>query len=248
MMRLRYFVILLFAVLVSSCHKKRAAEIVVEESGDVGAPLSEVCALIGDSFGAWTDVYVPVTLELEAPAQFGISGRATLVRDSLIHLSLRKMGMEVAVVSIDADSVVFVDKYHKMYVAEPLSALAPVSLLTVGRLQSVLLGRPFSADGAWYGTVCAAPDSSMAMGSISLVISDENQIDFNYYDIVGTVAGPTPAKVQMLAFTTLANAAATVKWQFDKAKWDSGRRPSVKIGGDYSRIEGASLINMLANQ
>ena len=247
-MRLQFIILLALCILMGACRGRKAPQKATEEAGDIGRPLSEVYDSIGGSFPAWQDVYAPVSLELQAPAQFSISGRATLVRDSLIHISLRKMGMEVAVVCINPDSAFFVDKYHKMYVAEPLSALVPDSLVTLPQLQCLLLGRPFPASDLWFGTTAESPSGAYAMASISLLAGADNQLDFNYFNTADTISGPVPALVQLLAFTPLTNASALVKWQLDKAKWDCGRRPSFKLPSGYDRIDGASLIRAIANQ
>lgn len=89
----------------------------------------------------WTDLYVPVKLELTEPARMSISGRATIVRDRSIYLSLRMIGMEVATVYVDADSIFATEKVHRQMIAVGFDATLGRKL-TVGELQDLLLGDP----------------------------------------------------------------------------------------------------------
>lgn len=89
----------------------------------------------------WTDIYVPVKLELTEPSRMSISGRATMVRDESIYLSLRMIGMEVATVYIDRDSIFATEKMNKQMLAVGFED-ALGKRMTVGELQELLLGEP----------------------------------------------------------------------------------------------------------
>ena len=92
----------------------------------------------------WSDLYVPVKLELTEPARMSISGRATMVRDRSIYLSLRMIGMEVATVYVDTDSIFATEKLHKQMLAVDFDKTLG-GKLSVGELQDLLLGDPGKA-------------------------------------------------------------------------------------------------------
>lgn len=94
----------------------------------------------------WNDIYVPVKLELTEPSRMSISGRAIMVRDQSIYLSLRMIGMEVATVYIDRDSIFATEKMHKQMLAVGFDD-ALGKRMTIGELQSLLLGDPDGKTG-----------------------------------------------------------------------------------------------------
>lgn len=96
---------------------------------------------LADSYTEWTDVYLPVNLSLSSPKKLSVSGRATMVRDKEINISLRLLGMEVAVIYINTEKAYVVDKYHKMYLCEDLDKLLGGYDVTIADLQNLLLGR-----------------------------------------------------------------------------------------------------------
>lgn len=100
------------------------------------------CSMI-QSYGAWTDVEMPVSLRLSKPKSISLSGRATFVRDKFINISLRILGFEVGALTVTTDSVFAYEKHGKRYIAEDLSSLLHGLPVTVGNIQAMLLGRPF---------------------------------------------------------------------------------------------------------
>lgn len=237
MRRLPFF-ILAFALLAVSCRK--AAPLPAEVAAT--APLREAYHSVGSRYGAWYAVYMPVHLSLESPSQFSISGRALLVPDSLIYMSLRKLGMEVAVLNIDCQRAVLLDKFHKIYISEPWPESAPDSLLSLRTLQSALLGRPWAAADCWKGYV-----ADSLLSATALRLGDYAGIDFFYSDFCATPCGPVPALVRLNATSPFFEASACIEWQPEKADWDSDRRPAVRIPDDYKRVDAAALLRLLSN-
>ena len=96
----------------------------------------------------WHDMYAPVSIRLSEPMQLSISGRATLVRGESIHMSMRMLGIEVAIVHIDNDSTWVVDKYHKIMCVEPTANLLRGRKITLTDLQELLTtDRSYSRGG-----------------------------------------------------------------------------------------------------
>lgn len=113
----------------------------------VGADTDAYVAALAASYGTWTDVNVPVTLQLTSPTKISVSARARMVRNSCIDLSFRFFGMEVARVWISSDSIVAASRQKKVYLAESLATLTKNLPMNVGNLQDMLLGRPFILGG-----------------------------------------------------------------------------------------------------
>lgn len=144
-MKLKHIILLAAAMMLSGamtgCGSRKAATAIASEAGE------------------WHDMVVPVKLSLKSPASFSLSGRATMVRDSVVYMSFRVIGFEAAVLNVTADSAFFVDKYHKYYFAESLDDILGHyrDYIGIGRIQDILLGRSeveenhtvtFGADGA----------------------------------------------------------------------------------------------------
>lgn len=93
------------------------------------------------TYKPWHSISVPVKVELKSPAKMSLSGRAYMVNDSVIHVSMRLLGFEVAVLHVTSDSIYCVDKVRKMAIVEGLDRLSAGSGVTLGQLQSLMLGR-----------------------------------------------------------------------------------------------------------
>lgn len=173
----------IIAVVMGACSSMRKAAAPVEETAT-----------------AWHTLYTPVRISLQKPAAFSASARATLVRDSLIHFSVRVFGMEVAQLRADADSAWLIDKYHKIYTSVPLAALARKHDISLGQVQDLILGQASLADimpaAAEMVTVAAA-------------------------DYAATPAGPVAREVQISAQVHRRDVAASLRWDLDKARWNT---------------------------
>lgn len=132
-------------------------------SADAGQRLDKLMS----SYKLWTTMSVPVKLELTAPTRLSLSGRAYMVRDSLIHISLRFLGIaEVAVVRITPDSVYCVDKVHQMAIVEGINKISDATGITVTQLQDLLIGMPF-VPGSRTGV-------SLVNKDVKLVVTDDS--------------------------------------------------------------------------
>jgi len=96
------------------------------------------------SYSDWTDVQMPVRLELTSPKNFAVSGRATMIRGKALFISLRMLGLEVASIYADTDSVTVMEKLHKTAYVESLSRFTAASGMSLADIQDLLLGRAFA--------------------------------------------------------------------------------------------------------
>lgn len=102
-------------------------------------------AALANSYADWTDVSLPVKVQLNQPKRLSVSGTAKMVRGKALSVSLRIFGIEVGSMYADQDSVIVIAKFNNMYCSESLSQITATYGLTLADLQSVLLGQVFTS-------------------------------------------------------------------------------------------------------
>lgn len=179
----------------------------------------------------WQDIQIPVRVNLEKPMSFSMSGRATMLRDSLINISMRVLGMEVAVINLNSDSLFLVDKFHKYYFAEPLQDILGSHKMSVGQIQDLILG---TAVGEPTDLTFNNPGSS-------------EPVHVKYADFVNTAVANIASTIAITAPVTDKEVDATLQWSADKAKWNSGASVRFKSPDktSYSRIPLADVLRIL---
>lgn len=175
---------------------------------------------------AWHTLYAPVKLSLRQPMAFSASSRATMVRDSLIHLSVRVFGMEVAQVRATADSAWLVSRYHKVYTAVPLRSIASSSGLTLGHIQDLLLGQGDFAD--------LVPAAAGTFGMDASGFKD-------------TPAGRVASLVDITANLKNRSLAASLEWDLGKARWNGTVDTQWSIPQGCRYIAPEELLSSLKN-
>ena len=252
---------------------------VLEEPADTlcEAQSSEILGFYSamcDSYRDWHDVHMPINLSMQAPDGMSISGRATMVRNEEIYISLRVMGFEAAVIYANTDSVYFVDKYHKYAFGESFKSLMGSSGLTIGNLQDLILGRAFAPG---QGTICeesavslftdgenswgiesdpntpngmewwciATMDAEPVASSISFARSETSQADFLYSETQPTPAGPVAGIVNIALIDGMKGVSAQLKWGLKDAKWDTDKQINFKQPNGYKIITTDQLLRFL---
>lgn len=124
--------------------QSEARQSVMSRSGAVNTADAQRYAEMMAHYGSWTDVRMPVSLKLRKPVSFSVSGQATMVNGRAMHISLRLLGFEVGAITLTPDSVIAYEKRGKRYIAESLKNILHGFPVTVGNIQSMLLGRPFA--------------------------------------------------------------------------------------------------------
>lgn len=173
---------------------------------------------------SWTTLYAPVNVTVDKPMSAGFSGRATMERDKYIHVSMRFIGMEVAAMYIDTDSVCFVDKYHKYVFAESLDNLlgSKYSYLTIGDIQQIILGQKS--------------------------IPDAEGLNVTATKYVDTPAGSVASELSIEATTPQVTVDAFLSWNPADAQWnDPTKTISFKVPSNYRRITLSTLKSYLKN-
>lgn len=233
---------------------------------------------IADSYMEWADLYAPVTLRLESPKSLSVSGRATMVNGKDILISLRMLGMELAVIYINEEKVYAVDKIHKQYIEENLGSLLSGVDITISDVQNILLGRLtslgkgivnradasdftfLSADSQWVLTperqfkgtslnFIATKTEPPVLTDISLRIQGKGVFDCRYSDITDTPAGVVAAMLTLIAPMDKSDVRASVEWNMQEAKWNEGRKPTFKNpSSSYKKIDLKSLLQSIGKQ
>lgn len=232
---------------------------------------------LGEKYQSWETLYVPFTMRCEKPVSMSISGRATMVRDSYVHMSMRMLGFEVAVVYIDNDSVVVADKYHKIVVSEPIDALTARTGLTLGNIQDLLLGRAIYPGVGLLGTfddvdkffkisfsdtdgAVVVPRKaplgatwSMALSQepslMTIILKPDGKPDFrlSYSDFRSTEGGDVASEFELTGMVSDKQIEAACQWNFSKARWNQSVSEPSVSFSSYRRLSAADLIGAFKN-
>lgn len=126
----------------TGCRTSRSAAI--SGTGDATEmTLAERAHAVAAANLPWTQLNLPVKIAVKSPQKISLSGRIYMRRDRDIYITLRVLGMEVANMYVNSDSVYAADKLHKYYIAEPIKDIFAGASLSIGDIQDALLGRPF---------------------------------------------------------------------------------------------------------
>lgn len=218
------------ALAFSACKGRKAALRPLDLGGEQMA-LAQACPMLEGSYREWASVQCPVALAIDAPQRASVSGRCTMVRDSLIYFSLRAMGMEAAVIRITPDSAWIIDRYNGAYLAEPLDSILGGYPLGIADMQSLLMGRAFvpsPALPAESAMAAIAPGPAPALLSIALAGPAGQRAAFIYADTASTPAGPMAADIAASLRLRGLAIDASMQWKLKDAKWNTGRRPQFR--------------------
>lgn len=273
-----YIIICLCAVVaMSSCRSSKSATTTPSTTSSSNVNIEEIHSNIMlssklDSVGAlyhsWNDVELPVDLELISPNEFSVSGRATMVKDKSIYISIRVFGFEAANIYINNDSIHATYKMGKIYIADDVRKLLKGYPVNVGDLQNILLGRAFILGD---DTIKSANEISVLSKGATWEVSPKCEIDgVNYYFTFNSVddtlklltvliqgANPVLCNYNNIADSEIGKVAeeltisanlkqqlkASLKWNLKKAKWNTGATPKWKAPKGYKRVNVEDLLN-----
>lgn len=268
--RFLFSAIIIFTITVlQSCHSVKSS-VSTTLSDDTEEEL--YTRLISD-YKSWSDIYMPVTLSVSSPMDMSISGRATFIRDSEIHLSLRMIGIEVAVIYINNEKIYIIDKFNKRYIEDSLSKLPGDLPVTVSNIQDMLLGRIFlpgvgtlaaadaskfilseSKDRTWTLTpraqvkgadwhFNASRTNPPMLTGISLKLATGEPVECVYSDQNNTLAGLIASSLGLSTTFGSKKINVNVSWGLNDAKWNTGR--SIKFSAPGSSYKRISLDSLI---
>lgn len=215
--RLMLPVVILTLMSATSCRSRQSA--------DTNVSASQIELSVARQ---WHDLRIPVSIAIESPVILSVSGRATMVRDSLVDISMRVFGFEVASARVTPDSVFLVDKYHKYYFAEPLSQFLGGRDLSLGDIQNMLLGRGMKSPLVF--------ENNHGKGPVTI----------SFGDYVNTSGGPVASSVDVSAPLRQMDIRAALEWDTGDARWNT--YPKIKYSGpgnNYRRITASNVRDML---
>lgn len=266
------------AIAISGCHSSKSASSTTDKH-DKTQPTKGIKALTQNldsvvaSYKDWNDVEMPIDLEMLQPKEMAVSGKATMVKDQSIYISIRVFGFEAANIFINNDSIHATYKMGKLYIADDLKKLLKGYPVTVGDVQNILLGRAFVLGNGKLSasnTSVAIADNGAAW--IATPHCDINGVDYNYtfnastnlLDILTvliqganpvlcsysshtiTSVGNVAEKIVISAATSKQPLKAAITWNVDKAKWDTGAKPKWKAPKGYKRVDVNTLLRVLS--
>lgn len=280
--RLRNFGLLLIgiaAILTSSCHSGRSAAgrgDSYEQTSGGNLSQSELKTRLTDlsqSYGAWNDVKIPLTMRLKSPKKFSIGGTLTMKRGDNIHLSLRFLGMEVASLMVTQDSIFALYKLEKLYFAESIKDLFGGFPATVDNVQDLLLGRAFilgdspltasrcSLGGDRYNWTITPDGSPKGMSytftvdtptgnleSLSVTPGNRKPITAEYSDFATGPTGPFAATTLLSASGAKLTLSAELDLNARRAEWNTGASKTWTTPKGYTRVTAAEIMKIATSR
>lgn len=233
--------------------------------------LGNLFSSLEKSYGMWKSVKVPVSLKLQQPKKFSISGVLTMERDCGIHLSLRVLGMEMASLTVTGDSLYAVYKLERLYFAESVSDLLGGFPATVGNVQDLILGRAFvlgssvldgsscklaGNSGQWTITPTKASkgvgysftvDATAGnVESLTVEIPARRPISAHYSDFAKTEAGPVAGTTEIAASTSKSRFTGELTVNTRRAEWNGATVKKWSVPKGYTRVKTSDVMRMLS--
>ncbi|MCM1333133.1 MAG: DUF4292 domain-containing protein [Bacteroides sp.] len=235
------------------------------DTGDSQASYSEVVK----QYPAWTDVEVPLNIDISSPVNFSISGRAKMVRGNVVDISLRMLGFEVGRLYLNSDSVFGYVKMSKTCIAESLGDLTAQIPMNISNVQDLLTGGVFLLGNAVLaesnkadfmiekdnGGIMLIPRKQPDKFQYGFFVNDNNRVarfvggdnDRNIQcDYSGYSANKKnlPADVDVTV-SIKRPVVASINWRWESAKWDTGLSPRFSMPRGYKRVRSQELLNHL---
>lgn len=222
----------------------------------------------------WHDVVMPIDLSLHQPKALSVSGRATMVKEESIYISIRVFGFEAANLYLTPDSIYASYKLNKIYIAENTKQLLADYPITIGNIQDLLLGRAFmlgngtlSANMKKKLTLSSKTDSwvvtpeqnlknviysfifdlnSNALAMTKVDIEGKKPVECKYMNPpVNTVAGYVSKGINISTILKDNPIDAEILWNLNSAKWNSGATAKWKTPKGYKRLSVSDLLKAL---
>lgn len=224
---------------------------------------------------SWTDVKVPVSVNLRSPRHFSVSGRLTMVRGKGLSLSLRALGFEVANITVLGDSIFMTEKIGHRYMAESVTDLLAGFPATIDNVESLLLGRAFilgqpplgpstrsgyklaGTPDKWTLTPDNQPrgvdysftvDGSATPHVESLSVkAGGHRVNVGYSGLVTTLAGRVLEDVAVDTELRGKSVEVTITADYSKGEWNKGARLQRPSTRGYTRVRGRDMLGVINN-
>lgn len=219
----------------------------------------------------WQRVRMPVNVSVTAPKQIGASGTITMERGRMIAISMRVIGMEIASLTLQGDSILVIDRWNKRYLLEDIRRVLSGFPVNISNVQDLLMGRLFivgngalteadagqlkveAGEGLWgcepvnedpryqYAFVCAAE----ALVALEAEVR-AGGASAQYGEPASTPYGPFASSITIATKSAKKPVSGTLTWSFDRARWDGEVSvPAFRVPANYTRIDASDLIGKL---
>ncbi len=197
--------------------------------------------------GTWSTINVPVKVALKSPSSMSVSGRAQMVKDKCIFISFRMLGMEVATLYADNDSVVVADKFNKRYFSTSYTPMRERYNLSIGMLQDVLLGQPVNISNIGGVSISEekASDDATTLTSLTVTPVAMEPIVFTFGTPLASDNIVIPSTVTVDTRFNSKDIEAMLTWDVSKAKFDTDIAPTPTQTAGYTRISSSALTSLL---
>lgn len=262
---------LILIFLLSGCRSAKSP--VTPDYSGTKMTLTQRAQYVIAGYQPWEEINVPLKVAVKEPTKVSVSGRIYMRRDKDIYITLRVLGMEVANMYVNADSVFVTDKLHKYYIAESISDIFAGASLTIGDIQDALLGRAFVnnrgtlSDNLLKDVTLARDDDNTWTVTPRSRINNRIEYQFRFDDsdnslssLVFNVAGKlygcsysSPVevgdnrfmeKLEVKATVGKKNIDATLTFDFDKVKWEVPSSARWRLNDSYKRLTPQALIKL----
>lgn len=265
----------LAAALLAGCGSSKKAAISQNENVPAGAPVSSHFDYIVTHYPDWKDVSANITVAVTSPSQLKVSGKASMVRDESIDISLRVLGMEMGRLLITRDSVYAMVKPSKIYLQESLREFMSSYGFSVANIQQLLIGEMFLAGdtdispkdassfkleafsdgwtavprrqpkGVEYGFMVNLADNLQRVAGGN----DRGQFSVDYDTYTGDNLAKGLAEITALSVTLPKNSiAGELRWRWDSARWNQGITSSWSVPKGFKRVRSSELMKLALNQ
>lgn len=262
-------------VSMTACHTSRQSS-AAQGHDTASMTLRERVRDVTAGYRPWTQLNLPVKIAVRSPHKISLSGRIYMRRDRDIYLTLRVLGMEVANMYINSDSVYASDKLHKYYIAEPISDIFAGAALSIGNIQDALIGRAFinnigtvdtdminrinliqSADNTWILAPQAKIDGDIGYqfkfstenNLMSLVFDTGKKLYVcNYSEPIAIDGSRFMGRLNISTKVGNASIDATLTLDFNKMKQEVPASARWRQPNGYRRIAPSTLIKILKEE
>lgn len=186
---------------------------------------------------------------------FSSSMQMRMIADRQIVISLRPLlGIEMGKMIIDNDSILMIDKWHKQYMLEPVSAITSGMPVTVGNLQDVFTAREFAPapEVARLFTCVFFRDGDNRISALEIHTTPgsglpDGTYEVSYDDVSDTDHGDLPGRVNATA-TMPGGKTMTLALKYSGVKWDKDiKAENFAAPSNYKRITIKNLMSLFGD-
>lgn len=270
---LKLIIFATIALLIVGCKSSKQAS--SDNYTEIASDAAGNYRIVVADYHDWHDVSMPVKLSLQQPSSMSVSGRARIIRGQSISLSLRFLGLEVAQLYVDRDSIHASYRLKKIYLSESLSEIKNDFPLSLENIQDLLMGQAFllgdsrlslddinhlsfeNTESGWN----IIPDNTPRNINYGFHFSADNHLSrcvaFTSDESVLAIAeysDPLPSPAGLLASVADISVAkgsrkvqASISWNLGSAEWNTNFSNKWNTPKGYSRIRLSQLLKAISD-